>query len=213
MKKKPIILIGAGGHCHSVVDVIESEGTFEIRGLIDLPHRIGEKVYGYEIIASDDMLEDVIKEFPFYLITLGQEKLPYLRVRYYNKLEDFGAQLITLISPFSRVSTRTVIGKGTVIMHNAIINSGVKIGNNCIIHTGAIVEHDCVIENHVQISTSAVLNGNVNVSEQSFIGSNAVLKQSIKIGKQTIIGAGSVITKSYGDNLVLAGNPARELME
>jgi len=32
---KKIILIGAGGHCKSVIDVIEQEARFEIAGIID----------------------------------------------------------------------------------------------------------------------------------------------------------------------------------
>jgi len=30
-----IILIGGGGHCRSVIDVIESENKFLIRGIVD----------------------------------------------------------------------------------------------------------------------------------------------------------------------------------
>ena len=30
-----IILIGGGGHCKSVIDVIEQEGKFQIAGIID----------------------------------------------------------------------------------------------------------------------------------------------------------------------------------
>ena len=35
MKKKNIILIGAGGHAKVCIDVIESEKKFKIVGLID----------------------------------------------------------------------------------------------------------------------------------------------------------------------------------
>ena len=36
MQNKPeILLIGGGGHCHSVIDVIEQEGKYKIAGIID----------------------------------------------------------------------------------------------------------------------------------------------------------------------------------
>lgn len=209
MNKKPVILVGAGGHCQSVIDVIECEIGYDIKGLIDQAELVGNKICGYPVIASDEQLPEIVSEFPFFLITIGQEKLPVLRVKLFNHLESLGAQFITLISPFARVSPRAFIGKGTVVLHHATINASVRIGNNCIINTGAIVEHDSIIKDHVQISTAAVVNGNTKIDQESFIGSNSVLKQGIHIGEKTIVGAGAVVTKSFGNNLTLIGNPAK----
>lgn len=36
MSKEKIILIGVGGHCKSVIDVIEAENKFDIAGIIDV---------------------------------------------------------------------------------------------------------------------------------------------------------------------------------
>ena len=38
---KEIILIGGGGHCKSVIDVIEQEGQFKIVGIVDRPELLG----------------------------------------------------------------------------------------------------------------------------------------------------------------------------
>ena len=35
MKKKPLILIGAGGHAKSCIDIIENENRYYIFGIID----------------------------------------------------------------------------------------------------------------------------------------------------------------------------------
>ena len=43
--KDPIILIGGGGHCKSCIDVIESEGRFQIVGIVDLKENIGKKLF------------------------------------------------------------------------------------------------------------------------------------------------------------------------
>ena len=40
------------------------------------------------------------------------------------------------------------------------------------------------------------------------IGANSTILPGIEIGKGTLIGAGSVVTKSFDDNLVIYGNPA-----
>ena len=42
--KEKILLIGGGGHCKSVIDVIGQEGRFEIAGIIDIYHQSEEKI-------------------------------------------------------------------------------------------------------------------------------------------------------------------------
>ena len=53
MKRQPILLIGAGGHCRSCIDVIEQEGRWDIAGLVGQKDDIGASVLGYKVIASD----------------------------------------------------------------------------------------------------------------------------------------------------------------
>lgn len=210
MEKKSLILIGAGGHCRSVIDVIESIKDFDIKGLIDVKKNVGKKIFGYPIIGSDDQLPEIIEEYEFFLITIGQEKLPDLRVKLFNQLIGLGANFASIISPMARVSPYASIGKGTVVLHNALVNAGARIGDNCIINSGSLIEHDCRIEDHVHISTAAVVNGNVLVGKKSFIGSNSVLRQGIQIGENSVIGAGAVVVNSFGNNLTVIGNPAKE---
>jgi len=51
--KQSIILIGGGGHCKSCIDVIEQEGTFSIKGIVDKPEKKGQDVLGYTVIANN----------------------------------------------------------------------------------------------------------------------------------------------------------------
>ena len=59
--KEKIVLIGGGGHCHSVIDVIEQTNKYDIIGIIDTKENIGKKVLDYEVIACDDDLETISK--------------------------------------------------------------------------------------------------------------------------------------------------------
>ena len=36
IEKPNIILVGGGGHCVSVIDVIEQQGKYNIKGIIDI---------------------------------------------------------------------------------------------------------------------------------------------------------------------------------
>jgi sugar O-acyltransferase (sialic acid O-acetyltransferase NeuD family) len=189
--KEKIVLIGGGGHCHSVIDVIEQENKYEIIGIVDTKENIGKKVLDYEVIASDDDLETIFLSCKNAVITVGQIESNKIRVNIYNKLKQIGFNLPVIISPLAYVSRYSFINESTIIMHHALINANVKIGKNCIINTKALIEHDCVIGDNCHISTASVINGGVTVKENSFFGSNATSKQSIKI--EGFIKAGSLV--------------------
>ncbi len=189
--KEKIVLIGGGGHCHSVIDVIEQECKYEILGIVDKKELFGNKILNYEIIGSDDDLETIFQTCKNAIITLGQIDSNHLRVKLFNQLKEIGFNLPIIISPLAYVSKHSSIDEGTVIMHNVLVNTNVKIGKNCIINTKALLEHDVVVADNCHISTASVINGGVKVKENTFFGSNATSKQSIEVSG--FIKAGSVV--------------------
>lgn len=188
--KPKILLIGGGGHCHSVIDVIELEGRYEILGIVDVKENIGKKVLDYEVIGCDDDLEALFKSCKNAVISVGHLKSNTLRVKLFAKLGSIGFSLPRIISPLAYVSKHSFIDEATVVMHHALINANAKVGKNCIINTKALIEHDAIVENNCHISTASVVNGGVVVKENTFFGSNATSKQYIKI--DGFIKAGSV---------------------
>ncbi len=212
MKNKPdIILIGGGGHCKAVIDVIEAENTFHIAGILDVPKKIGESVLGYPIIGSDDDIGHFIKKYKAVFITVGQIKSPDLRIKLFEKAKNAGGNFPVIISPEAYVSKHSEIQEGTIIMHGAVINADSKIGKNTIINNLALIEHDVIIGNHCHISTNSSVNGGTKLGNNCLAGSNSVLKQNISITSNTIIGAGAVVTKDIIDGGVYVGNPARKI--
>lgn len=191
--KEKIVLIGGGGHCKACIDVIEQIGTFQIAGIVDLPDKLHQKILGYEVIATDDGIPQLVREYNTFLITLGQTKSPAKRIRIFQTLKKAGAKLPTVISPLAYISSHAKIEEGTIVMHQALVNAGAKIGKNCIINSNALVEHDATVGDHCHIATCAVVNGGVRVGSGTFFGSNAVCREYIEIGENSIIGCGDII--------------------
>ncbi len=179
--KEKILLIGGGGHCRSVIDVIELEGKYSIAGIIDKKELIGKDVLGYKIIGCDDDLLELHKEYKYAVVTIGHIRSNTLKIKLFNILKHIGYSLPVIISPLAYVSKHASIDEGTVIMHQALINSNAKIGKNCIINSKALIEHDCTIEDNCHISTASVINGGVKVKEGTFFGSNATSKEGVEI--------------------------------
>lgn len=206
--KKPLILVGGGGHCKSVIDVAESAG-YTILGILDKPEEVGKSVLDYKVIGSDIDMGRYANEAEF-MVTVGQIQSPELRSRLHKQLEDSGCKLATIIAPTAYVSKYAKLGNGTIVMHNAIVNADARIGKGCIINTFANIEHDVQIGDYCHISTGAMINGGAYIAEGTFVGSQSVVNQCVKIETGGgIIASGSVVNKNITGRGVYAGNPAK----
>lgn len=206
MSKPNLILIGAGGHAHACIDVIEQQGRYHIAGLVGLPEQRHAQHFGYAVIASDSELPELAKTYPYALITVGQIQTADNRIRLYQQATQLGFQLPVIIAPTAHVSRHAIIGAGTIVMHGAIVNAGARVGNNCIINTRALIEHDATVEDHCHISTGVILNGDVTVGTGSFIGSGSVIKEGVSMGKGCLVGMGLTVRHSLSAHAHFIGH-------
>jgi len=206
MMQKPLILVGGGGHCKSVVEAAESVG-FQILGVLDMPENVGNEILSTKVIGTDDDIPAYVDKAEF-VITVGFIKNPAIRIKLYNKIKEAGGKLANIIASTAYVSKYAVIGEGTVVLHQAFVNAGAKVGCNVILNTATNIEHDAVIGDHCHISTGAMVNGECVVGDRCFIGSQSVLANCITIGDDIIVGAGSLVRKSIKEKGIYSGNPA-----
>jgi sugar O-acyltransferase (sialic acid O-acetyltransferase NeuD family) len=200
LSKPSLILIGAGSHAHSCIDVIEHLGTFNIVGLIGIEEELQSEYMGYQVIGTDCDLPQLAAQYRYAIITVGQIKSPLVRHRLYEQALSLGFKLPSIISPTAHVSRYAVVEDASIVMHGARINAGAKVGKNCIINTNALIEHDATVEDHCHISTGAIVNGNAKVGSGSFVGSGSVIKEGITLGSNCLVGMGVAVRHSYEEN-------------
>lgn len=70
-------------------------------------------------------------------------------------------------------------------------------------------------ENHIYSDLNKFIRNQPNsrlgieVGVDCWIGSGSIILDGVKLGNRVVVAAGSVVTKSFEDNVVLAGVPAR----
>jgi len=197
---KKILLVGGGGHAHSVIDIIEENLEFKIAGIIEPVNKSRTDVLGYPILGEDSNIEALLVNIPYGIVSVGQIKSAKTRKKLFGLLSKFGAKIPNIVSKYAYISKRSSFERGSVILHGSVVNSGAKIGSNVIINNMALIDHDVTIGDHTHISTGARINGYVSIENECFIGSGAILKQGIKIGANSFITAGSLVTKDLAPN-------------
>lgn len=210
MRKPKIVLIGGGGHCKVVINILKNLSIFEIYGISDKNENIGKEILGVPINLTDEKLGDIKNQGVEYaFITLGISPNSKKRLELINSAKSLGFKIPIIISKDAIVPASTKIGEGTLIEDGVIVDPDVIIGQNCIINKNCVISHDVVIQNNVNLSPGCLINGNTLIKDNSYIGTGGIVLQELQIGKNTIVGAGAVVTKSINDNVTAIGIPAR----
>lgn len=189
---RKIILIGAGGHAASCIDVIQQEKKFKILGLVDNNKKIGSKFMGFKILGRDNDLIKLKKITKYAFVAIGQVSTNPFRKKIFLNLKKLGFDIPKIISPHSYVSKNAKVGKGSIVHHGVIINALANIGNNCIINSKALIEHRVKVGYHTHVSTGCIINGDTTIEPECFLGSRSVIRHSTRIKKKSFIKMGKL---------------------
>ena len=209
--ENPLLIVGAGGHCKSVLDAIPRDAYGNIT-LSDLPLRVGLCVMGIPITATDDDWERIYKAGGRYaFIAVGSVGDTSKRIRIYQRLKQIGFSLPVIVDPTAVISESAVLTPGIFVGKKAVINAQARIGECAIINTAAVIEHDCVLGEFVHVAPGACLAGNVEVGPKAHIGIGAVVVEGVRIGAEAVLGAGAVATHNIPAGCIAVGVPARPI--
>lgn len=207
---QPLVVIGAGGHAHSVIDVIESGREFYVAGLVDSRLQAGVEVMGYPVTGDESALPRLLESLKcnHVFVAVGDNfQREVVALRLSERLP--GVQFPTLIHPAATVSRHATISNGCVVMAGTVINAGVDLAQCCIVNTGAVLDHDCELGMFSSVAPGVHLGGSVLIGDRSSIGIGAAVSHAISIGCDTVVGAGSVVVRNLADTAVAYGVPCK----
>lgn len=111
-------------------------------------------------------------------------------------------------------TSKIKIGKDTILNNGFLIvswSSSIEIGDNCNIGRNfTCYDSDFHPEAPQERRNPDKLTSKpIKLGDNLFIGDNVTILKGVSIGKNSIIGANSTVTSSFGDNVIIAGNPAK----
>lgn len=87
----------------------------------------------------------------------------------------------------------------------------ISIGSNCAITYGVKIFTHGGARVARGIQPKFDIFGKVVIGDNTYIGTNSLIMPGVTIGNNVLVAAGSVVTHSVPDNVVIGGNPARIL--
>ncbi|MCL2424823.1 MAG: acetyltransferase [Oscillospiraceae bacterium] len=205
-----LIILGAGGHCRSVLDSIDRKVYTDI-AIVSALEDVGKAVYGVPVVGTDDIICELFDQgYTQAVIAIAALENPKLRESLYQLCESIGLLFPTIIDQTAIVSKNaTIVNDGVFIGKGAIINAGAIVGRCSIINSGVIIDHDTSIGCFTHVASGVSISGGVFIGNYSLIGVGSSVIQSVEVGENTIVGAGSVVVGNIESNVVAYGNPCK----
>lgn len=204
-----IVLIGAGGHARSIVDVL---GSKSIAGYVS-PHP-AEAMNPLPWLGDDDTFiaeaqsANIVASIHITLIS-GHDGNMYPRHKLLSRYAEFTHP--TIVASDATISPTALIADGCAVMHRAYLGPGTAIGNFSVINTGAIIEHDVRIGSNTFVGPGAVICGGVSIGDDCYIGAGAKIRNGVTITDGTVVGMGAVVIGDIQHSDTYVGCPARPL--
>jgi len=104
------------------------------------------------------------------------------------------------------------IGENTTIGNNSIMiaSKKISIGNNCMVAPNVhIVDSNHGTKPGKAYNAQDNIVSDVYIGDNVWIGSGVIVLMGVSIGSNSIVGAGSIVTKSFPENSLIMGSPAK----
>ncbi|MEW1955043.1 acetyltransferase [Terrabacter sp. NPDC080008] len=197
------VVLGAGGHARSVVDVLERAGQSVVAVSGHAPEG---QPWHVDVLADDDAAVELATARGLRLVVaIGASAT---RTRLVRELLARGLRVPPVVASTATVSDRSLLGDGCVVLEHAHVGPASHLGEGVLVNTAAVVEHDCSIGVGVHLAPGAVVLGGACVGDGTLVGSGARVLPLVTVGSGVTVGAGAVVTGHVADGQTVVGVPA-----
>lgn len=203
-----MLVIGTGGLASDILDVLSHEMNHEdivLYNDFDSPEDNFYKDY-FKILKTKEEAADYFKNTDSrFILSIGDNQL---REKLSHEFIELGGTNPSYISKSAYVGFTSKISEtGVFIMHHSSVSMNAQVDEGCIVYINSGIGHNSHIKKYNLIS-SGVIMSNVKIGEYSTVGIGVNFKPGTEIGNNCMVGIGAVVTKSFGDNVILYGSPA-----
>lgn len=209
-KQEKIIIVGDGEFGEIAYEYFTYDSPYTVTAFaVERQYLTKDSLYKLPVIAFED-IDGLYSHKEYKIFTaITFTELNRVRTRLYREAKSKGYNFVSYISSKAFVWRNAKIGENCFIFENTNIQHNVEIGNNVVLWSGDHICHRSKIKDNCFVGSNVVISGYCEVGKNSFLGANSTFVNNVSIGDNSFVAAGAIITKNYGNNLLLKGNPAK----
>jgi sugar O-acyltransferase (sialic acid O-acetyltransferase NeuD family) len=194
-------IVGAGGFGRETLDALRAMSPSVAAGAVFVDERCEARMIDGIMVRRPAQIGPGT-----FVVAIAD---PRTRRRLADSMLASGLAAASVVDPRAVVSPGARLGPGCVVLGHAFISTGTALGAHVQVNYQASIGHDAVLGDCVTVLPGANVAGAVSIEPGATIGSNATVLPGLRVGSFTTIGAGAVLTRDAGPDLVLVGVPAR----
>lgn len=185
---EPLVIVGAGGHGRSVLELVRLLGEHTPAGFLDDTLPAGTVVMGLPVWGPTALLAE--------LATRGVHAV-HLAIGHNATRESLsagaraaGLNLATLIHPRACVSPSATLGAGCAVMALAVVGTEAVLGDGVIVNVGAVVDHHARVGNHGHLGANATMAGGTSIGVRAWLQTGSAIGYHVHLGDDAVMPAG-----------------------
>lgn len=129
----------------------------------------------------------------------------------YDIFGEAGENLFVEPPFYCDYGTNIKAGKNVYMNFNCCILdvAEVRIGDNCMFAPNVQIYTATHPITYKERNSGKELAKPISIGDNVWIGGNSTICPGVTLGNNVVVGAGAVVTKSFPDNVLIAGNPAK----
>ncbi len=186
-KNENILIMGSGAQIYDVIELIENNSNFTIKGIVDYDKT--KKIPNYDFISEDDKFVERCNELKTNNIfcCFGWIYDLNKRLEKYDYLKNLGFKFPSFIDKSAKIYKNVEIKQGVVIFPNCTVGSNVIIQDFGIINHNAILSHDTILGVNSHLCPGSAVASNCKIGKNVCIGMNASVHFNMQIDDDKII--------------------------
>lgn len=210
---KNYYILGSGGFAKEVYFLAEKtlDKNYTFKGFIDknpLKKEITVR-NSTETVIDEDVFLNIVKpsEETILFMGIGNSKVIEALSQKFQSYKF--PNLISKDAIFDKKSVK--MGQGNIITDACVFTVDIEIGTFNIFNLAMTLGHDTKIDSFNIFNPGTNISGGVSIGNSNLLGTNSTVLQDIKIGSNNVLGAASLANRSFDNNLVMVGVPAKNI--
>lgn len=184
----PLVIVGAGGHGRSILELVRLSATHEVKAFLDDQQPAGTHILGVPVWGSSAAFDQLpARGVRAVHIAVGHNAS---RQALAERARAAGLALATLVHPRAFVSPSAELGEGCAVMALAAVGTEAWLAQGCIVNMGAVVDHHARVGAFGHLGANATMAGGTRIGARAWLQAGAALGYGVQLPDDTVVPAG-----------------------